>query len=283
MNAVRSIKSRVKSILPPKLQSAITLVGLWFKRATYRTRQVRHVYGGIPLIVELRDPDAAGWYDSDGELPCEIAFLSRHKLRKGARVFDIGAHQGIFAMMLAHLVAPGEVLAVEGNKFNASAAARNVELNGLKNACILHGVAAAEPGNISFSEGSNGRVVGNSAVRRSTVGLKVHSYSIDQLSELYGLPDVLFVDVEGYELEVLKGASKTLASHPDCFVEVHTGCGLETYGGTPRTIIDFFTEEAYELFLCEDPDKGFHPLEDRNHLPAKRFFLMAIEKITAKK
>ena len=46
-----------------------------------------------------------------------------------------------------------------------------------------------------------------------------------------GAPDVLFVDVEGYELHVLRGARLTLETHrPDLFVEVHTDAGLERFG-----------------------------------------------------
>ena len=58
----------------------------------------------------------AGWYDHDWpELP-EIALLKQHGLRPGARVFDIGAHQGVVALMLSKTVGPeGFVLAVEAS------------------------------------------------------------------------------------------------------------------------------------------------------------------------
>jgi hypothetical protein len=40
------------------------------------------------------------------------------------------------------------------------------------------------------------------------------------------VPDILFIDVEGFEVHALKGATHTLQGRPDCFIEVHVGCGL---------------------------------------------------------
>jgi hypothetical protein len=39
------------------------------------------------------------------------------------------------------------------------------------------------------------------------------------------------MDIEGYELNALRGARKVLGTALDCLVEVHAGVGLESYGG----------------------------------------------------
>lgn len=124
----------------------LRLLRLWLKRALYRNHVVEHKYGGIHLKVELHDPDAAGWYDHDWDPLTELEFLRKHGLRPGARVFDLGAHQGVVAMQLAHIVSPGEVIAVEGNWYNAARARRNMEINGLRNIRVIHAVVAAELG-----------------------------------------------------------------------------------------------------------------------------------------
>ena len=46
----------------------------------------------------------------------------------------------------------------------------------------------------------------------------------------YGVPDVVFIDVEGFEHEALMGASETLRAGPDWFVEVHHPQELARYG-----------------------------------------------------
>ena len=57
------------------------------------------------------------------------------------------------------------------------------------------------------------------------------AYSIDDMTARFGRPDMLYVDIEGYECRVFHGAAKTLATDPDCFVEMHVGCGLEASVG----------------------------------------------------
>jgi hypothetical protein len=71
--------------------------------ARYRNRVVHHRYGGHELAISLEDPVADEWYDHDWPLPHELARLRASRLVPGARVFEIGAHQGIVALMLARL------------------------------------------------------------------------------------------------------------------------------------------------------------------------------------
>ena len=77
--------------------------------------------------MHIVDAMGQGWYDQDWPPPAEIGVLSeRGRLREGARVFDVGAHQGVVAMMLGDLVgAAGRVVAVEATPHNAEVAGRN--------------------------------------------------------------------------------------------------------------------------------------------------------------
>jgi hypothetical protein len=87
--------------------------------------------------------------------------------------------------------------------------------------------------------------------------ISVQAYSVDDLTERYGRPDVLYIDVEGFEEKVLSGARRTLESaRPDCVIEVHIGLGLEKQGGSPAGILSFFPPEIYTIFIKHpDPKK----------------------------
>jgi FkbM family methyltransferase len=266
------MKQIIKSIIPKPLWNRLRIMRVRHMLATYKRRRVQHNYGGHVLELELVDPMGAGWYDHDWpELP-EIALLKQHGLRPGARVFDIGAHQCVVALMLARTVGPqGFVLAVEASPENSEAGERNRKLNGIENCRILHAAGAARSGTLTFNRGTNGQVDDGSGEWGQ---IEVQAFSVDDLSATYGLPDVLFIDVEGFECELLRGARKTLDAKPDCFVEVHVRAGLEKFGGSVSQVISLFPE-GYEFFAAA-PDSPFARFNEDSAVLLDRFFLVAL-------
>lgn len=273
---MQDIKEIAKRSLPQPLWTMLRLARQWSSVHFYRERIVSHVYGGFPLSIWLTDPLAQGWYDADwSELP-EIALLKSGRLKPGARVFDLGAHQCVVAMMLARIVGTkGQVVALEANPHNAEVGERNRALNDIAQLKVVHGAAAKESGTIEFGKGLNGAV----AVADRDWGLqRVRAYSVDELAREFGPPDVLFVDVEGFECEVLKGARETVRQGPDVFVEVHSGCGLERLGGSREEILNMFPGDRYELLYAAVGSPKFLPITDTSMLPTKRFFLVALSR-----
>lgn len=235
--------------------------------------------------MEIRSPYGET-YDRDWPVLGEIAFLERHSLTQGARVFDLGANHGVIAMMLARSVgASGEVVAVEADAWLAEAVTRNAQLNKLDQIVSLHAAVGGEEGDLRF--GAYGDVDDGSGRFGRT---RVPAVTIDSMAARYGPPDVVFMDVEGYELEALRGAPETLARRPDWFVEVHGGeTGLARYGASVHDVIDRFTDVGYDCHVAADqlvvnPIDGqlvsltrFTGLEDvTTELPEARFFLIAL-------
>jgi FkbM family methyltransferase len=243
-----------------------------YMRSRFQRRRVRHNYGGHLLEVELVDPMGAGWYDHETpELP-EIELLKEHGLRPGAKVFDIGAHQCVVAMVLAKTVGPeGFVLAVEANSENYAAGEKNRKLNGIENCKVLHAAGAAQSGTLTFNRGTNGQVDDGTGQWGQ---VQVDAYSVDDLAARFGDPDVLFIDVEGFECELLRGARRTLGRGPDCFVEVHVNAGLEKFGGSVAEVLNLFPP-GYTFFAAV-PDGHFAPFQPGSTLTLDRFFLVAI-------
>jgi len=259
-------------VLPLRLEQGIRRILFRRRIGIFKKRTVEHTYFGYPLKVSIQDELAEAWYDSAyicANLP-EIEFLQRGRLKKGARVFDLGAHQCVIAMILSRVVGDsGSVVAVEGTRHNFNVAMENRRLNGIANLTIKNAVAAEEAGlKMSFSATLNG------SMGDSLLPVEVTSTSIDSLAGEHGVPDVVFIDVEGYECQVLAGGKKAFAAGADFLVEVHTGVGLERHGSVEK-VLAYFPDSKYELF-CSSPDRTqFWPLTDRSDTPGKSFFLIA--------
>jgi len=252
------VHALLRRALPRQLYTRLGLVREAVGRARFVPFVATHAYGGRRLSVHVVDQMGRSWYDHDWAMPAELRELStRGRLREGARVFDIGAHQGVVAMLLAGFVgAGGEVVAVEATPHNAETARRNATLNGLSQVRVLHAAGADAPGSLRFSPRMNGHVAG---VDEASVA--VRAVTVDQLAAEYGAPDVLFVDVEGYELHVLRGARETLAAHrPDLFVEVHMGEGLERFGTADDLLA--LIPAGYEILVSRTDEGPYRPLAE---------------------
>lgn len=239
--------------------------------ARFRAYDARHVYGGQAFVVHIADPLARGWYDHDWDLGGEIALLQRRgRLRPGARVFDVGAHQGVVALMLAGIVGPaGQVVAVEAVAHNARIATRNAAANGFAQLTVAHAAIGDADGSLWFEDRWNGSVS-----RQAGIGVRVEAVTIDTLTARHGAPDVLFIDVEGFELHALRGAAQTLTAHqPDLFVEAHVGAGLERFGSVADLMA--LIPSGYERFVAPGEAGDFVALESGRALMADRFRLVA--------
>jgi FkbM family methyltransferase len=272
------LKSIARAVVP-------TSVRRWLQRcrqdreiALFHRRVVEHLYGGVRLKVELGDGLAAGWYDHDWGPLAEVELLGRHRLRPGARVFDIGAHQGVVGLMLGHRVGPGgQVVLVEPNPHNASACIRNAELNAMPWLLVQQAAISDRLGTLGFSGGLNGQA----AELSDYAGvIDVPAVTIDELTARHGQPDVVFLDVEGFECRALAGARQTLETPVDWTIEVHVGYGLEAAGGSPERVLAHFPPERFDRFVHAENDRESIPLRAAADKLRDRFFLTAISKTT---
>lgn len=237
-------------------------------------RQVEHTYCGHRLRITLGDNDGAEWYDKDWPSFPGLDLLASSRLVPGARVFDIGAHQGIVALVLARTVGPiGSVVAVEPHPLNIELMERNRSLNGADNLTIRQSVCGDNRGSVRMGHNLNDRVRSD----REYGGYRVQSETLEDLAAEFGAPDVAFIDVEGHEIRVLQGATKILAGYrTDWFIEIHVGVGLEAAGGSVEELMSYFPSKNYELFVGSDATPEFVPVSAGARLLQSRCYLAAL-------
>jgi FkbM family methyltransferase len=234
----------------------------------FRKSIVEHSYGTHNFKLHISDPVASMWYDKDWSRPSELDALAKHGLQAGALVFDLGAHQNVIAMMLAKEVTEsGKVIAVEGAKHNADVGAGNASLNGFRNITTVHAVVSAKSEKVNFTQSFNGEVTTNA-------GGALSSVTIDSLTEKFGNPAVVFMDIEGYEVVALDGAYETLRRGTTWFIEVHGDETLAKYGGCNRNVVERFASN-YKLQFRLTDEGVFLPLTEVGLTPKTRFWLLA--------
>jgi FkbM family methyltransferase len=241
----------------------------------FEPRNVTHTYGGLELTIHLGEEVGASWYDVDWEESPEVWFFRDHGMDPGSLVFDLGAHQGVYALLFANAVGPrGRVVAVEASEENVRIGETNCNLNNADNITYLHAAVAETPGWISFGRGSNGQIgdFGDSE--------QVRAVTIDELAGIYGHPDVLFLDIEGYECRALAAASETLKRRPITFVEVHLGEGLEEFGGSVEQLLELLPASDYDHYVSHENARWPVPFDPVEHasIIRERFFLTALPK-----
>jgi FkbM family methyltransferase len=262
-----AIKGILRGLLPTTVVNKVRFVRDQIAIRTFAPRIVNHVYGGIPLRLRIADTMSAQWYDRDfDELP-EFTFLKQRQLRSGALIFDLGAHQAVIALLLAHIVGEsGQVIAVEAGNYNFDIATENKALNAAPQLSLIRAAIAEKDGiSMTVTGGINGSV--------SSSGEAVPSKSIDALSSEFGKPDLVWLDIEGYECKALDGATETLKAGADWHVEVHSGCGLESFGGSSTKIEQVFRQHGYNLYVRTDQHyrDQFRPMSS---VPKGHFYMI---------
>ena len=253
--------------MPSFVISQVKAVKSFLAVQFFRPYAARHNYAGFDLTIHITDRTGRLWYDHDWEELPEHALLRTFKLKPGAKVFELGAHQAVVALMVSRFVGEtGSVLALEPGQHNFETALKNKQLNAAHNLTVLCAAASDRSGEISFSDGMNGRI---------GYGVKRPAYSVDDLATKFGTPDIVKIDVEGYESRVLEGATATLAAKPDWYVEVHSGLGLEANGGSPEQIVQVFRDAGYKLYIQDDVHYRF-PFRPLDIIPNRWFQLVAI-------
>ncbi|HYL05880.1 MAG TPA: FkbM family methyltransferase [Thermoanaerobaculia bacterium] len=218
--------------------------------------------GGHTLLVS---PDAAMklWRRDLRQADPLLFSMARELVRPGATVWDVGANVGLFAAAAAFLAGPtGRVLAVEADDWLAGLLRRSARTLPPDQAPIdvLSAAAGGALGVADLVLASRGRAANHLAsVPGSTQAggargvQKVVTVTLDWLLGWFPAPDLIKLDVEGAELECLRGASGLLARERPVVL-------CEIAGENAAAVGRLFTAAGYGLYDAAQPEAARRPL-----------------------
>jgi FkbM family methyltransferase len=159
---------------------------------------------------------------------------------QGSIVIDVGAHIGRYTIIASKRVGPnGKVVAIEADPSNFEILNRNIKLNNLNNITSLNCAAYSKEGRLKLhlhSEGLGYTMYSTVMSNRLETGrfMEIKANTLDHLIESERIPSEqinwIKIDVEGAELEVLKGADHILSksNNISLLIEIHRLSGYIT-------------------------------------------------------
>ncbi len=237
---------RVKAIIrDPRMSgnivSKIMRIASWEWVRLQKKTDITVYNGSTPLVANYDDGVARLLYyfrDFEGVFQDLIA----KNQPKGGCFVDVGANIGLFAQVAAQAVGPeGEVIAFEPNPH----AFRRLEHNVAAFSCVtahnkavgdtageLHFKLAADTAQCHLVDAPGPNVV-------TVPGCRLD----DELGDRH--VDILKIDVEGFEIGVLRGADKLLSDGRADILQIEVS-------HEAGDIFDFVTARGYAFFICRD-------------------------------
>lgn len=215
---------------------------------------------GVKYLGDYRDEYSLSWevlenYDDD-----LMRFLEQQTARQKGTYFDVGCNIGIVSSALSQwLGREGEVWSFEPLPETVQRACATFALNNVSNVSLFPIALGPENGTLSLysSPGHSESVSAVGGHAEGAVEVSVKCLTLDTLlaekKPAFNKVGLIKIDVEGYELSVLRGATNLLSqSTPELLYEFNPPM-LKAAQCTPEDLTAFFAElGSYKQEVLED-------------------------------
>ncbi|MEX2187142.1 MAG: FkbM family methyltransferase [Pirellulales bacterium] len=269
MSVIRSAAKQIVRILPEPVARGLLRTGIrtipraerTFLAAAHHVKYARPLVdktsAGFAMELHLDDRiDRRIYYTGHYEVPTEALF---RRLLPGAKCFvDIGANNGFFSLLAATLMGDdGRVFAFEPFSATYARLLRNIEVSGTSGVTPIKIALSnvAQRREMVRTQGTLGLSAFASGENEAAADESVECDTFDNFwaRQRGGQIDLVKMDIEGAELLVLEGMSRSLSERifEHLFVEVHPN-QIRSLGGDPRSVADILTANGYHLFERRD-------------------------------
>lgn len=162
------------------------------------------------------------------------------------RLFDIGAHFGMFSLLAASYRA--QVLALEPSPMAVAVLKRNIDANRYREKIAVIPCAASSSSSripmVSTGPFSDGYLAFDDT-KPGSEQTYIDAVTVDEITKRHWIPTHVKIDVEGFEEQVLRGAKETLTRFsPMLFIELHNE-KITAMGRCPAAVLDILREYGY--------------------------------------
>lgn len=191
-----------------------------------------------------------------------------HAAKKHQTIYDIGAHVGYYVTLMAKANLNANVIAFEPEEKNYDALNKNVQLNKLHNVKTIN-VAVGKDNTDLFLESSSTTSRAGTGTHRFINhghGNSVKSVKLDDWlkSAKAPSPSMILIDIEGSELEALKGMERILENYsPELYVEVHPKL-LKEKGESEEALDKYLYQLGFTKEILRSPSRKRHEHQQKH-------------------
>ena len=190
------------------------------------------------------------------------------ELEKSMTVIDIGSNIGYYTFIAAEKVGEsGKIKAFEPDYENFNTLMKNIELNRYNNIECVNKAAGAHKKKATIKQAYAPNR--NRILEEGEDGQHINVEPLDNLATNID-PDMIRMDVEGYELEIMKGMEEVLETESlKLFLELHSQKIEKFYSGSIDDIWEKLSEKDFKIkYLIRHPPKAkLRYFFQRQHAP----------------
>jgi FkbM family methyltransferase len=191
-----------------------------------------------------------------GSYEPEVRAEIKRWLKPGDVALDVGANVGWHALLMATRVGTaGRVCAFEPNDTTRARLTAAIQANGLANVTVDSRAVSDRPGARSFEApragefwDGTGRLTDDAASARRVNCVTLDAFVAEQR---IGRVALMKIDVEGWELSVLRGGIATLKTHGPVIVFEYDPMYVSRCGGGANELSDCLLDVGYRLFALD--------------------------------
>lgn len=239
------------------------LVWLYKKTYTHFTPEAE-IETSIPLksklVVSSKDSGLGLMLRTKGEFEPTQTKSFIKSIKKGNTVFDIGANVGYYSVLASKLVGKnGKVFAFEPDPQSLKLLYKNIGINKCKNIIVVKSALSNHNGKLILTQDSSNPGESSLTLFKKGKKILVDVLTLDKFIKTQKIKtiDVIKMDVEGAELNILRGGLKTLQNNKKLkiFVECNPSA-LSEFGEDRITLFAFLKGLDFNIEgIIDEKDK----------------------------
>jgi FkbM family methyltransferase len=227
----------------------------WFEIFVLKRERVQVRISEPPLDLCVKANTIFSWHLSKYHQwePDITQWMTATYARQRIVFIDVGANLGWFSCVMAKICEPDSyIMAIEPGEANLPFLTENIAHNSIKNIRVIERAMGARQGTALLNSGPPGNPGMHSIVKMAHLShdraQQVNVSTLDaECQTIPGNIDLIKIDVEGYELDVLRGGEATL-KRTNTIVLEYSPTFLRAAGNEPFALIEFLRDLGFSFF-----------------------------------